>query len=179
MIAFVWFTCPKDYAVLAQSVASVRALESECRIVTVISNGDPCPEIAVDQTIWTDFDRGFHLNGIAATLGVADTLAKVARSVADLIVKIDSDMRITEPFWRHGGCVHKRHNGTYMGLYCIPAAIARQLPELIKGQASKHHEAITISKAALAASDSMRTIEMDDFKPPYVSWIRENQILTN
>lgn len=171
MIAFVWFTCPKDYCFCAQSVASVREIEPSGRFFAIISDGDPDPQIEGVEVWHRTFDRGFHLNGEKATIGVASVLAEVAGTGASLVVKVDSDMRIAEPFWRDGGCVHKRQNETYMGLYAIPSLTAARLPELIQSR-PRHHEGIAMSRAAIESSETTRVVEMGDFKPHYVSWIR-------
>ena len=122
---FVWFTFPRDYAKLAHSVVSVRNLAPEAKCVLVISSGDPAPEIEEVEVMVRDFDRGIHLNGVAATIGVAEVLSSIE---SDVIVKIDSDMRVLHPFWLDGPVVFQRENSSFVGLYALPLAVTSILP---------------------------------------------------
>lgn len=147
MVSFVWFSHPPDYPRLAASVARVREIEPHGRVHIVLTRDDPAPPVVATSILRLDFDRGAHLNGMPATRGVATALAALADSY--LVVKLDSDMLVSAPWWSDGPLVFQRRNCSYVGAYALPgpllSAVAHTLGEVREGVG---HEAIDICTRA-------------------------------
>lgn len=167
MTAFIWFTCPVHYGMLERSVASVRQHGGDMLLYACISESDPDHGIQGVSTIRRTFDRGWHLDGKAATIGVAETLATID---ADLVVKIDSDMILGIPFWRSGPVVFRRCNKSFVGLYALTGQFAASLPQwLATDPPNIHHEANAICRHA-ASSGVATVVALDGMRPDWLQF---------
>ena len=171
--ACVWFSCPRDYGKLRQSVARVAQLDPSARLVVVVSHGDDHPVIEGVEVVWTGFDRGRHLTGQECVVGVAETLAAVE---AEMVVKLDSDMILGEAFWKDGPTFFLRRNASFLGLYAVErsalaavAATIRHLPM------TGVNEANTIGERAVIATNAQgkgcTLVRMSGGKPQFLEFL--------
>lgn len=153
MTAIVWFSHPPDYAKLSASVARVRELDPAAGLIVVIESHHEAPTLDGVEIIRRDFSRGFHLDGVEAVHGVAQTLASID---AEMIVKIDSDMVPKAAFWLDGPTVFQRWNNFYVGLYALPSRVLRIVLRCLMDQPNPgNHEAIAICSRAVVACHAL------------------------
>lgn len=168
MTTVVWFSFPRDYGKLARSVASVRRHDPAARVVLAIPEGDEAPDVP-GEIHRTAFHRGQHLNGPECVAGVAKTLGSQA---GELVVKLDSDMEVVEPFWLDGPAVFRRCPGPYVGAYALPARVLRRVWESMEAVPHEGgHEALAICRRALAVDGSVRVLEAHGVLPDCLRWI--------
>lgn len=155
MTTCVWFTCPRDYHKLSESVARVRLLDPDARCVAVVEPHDTPPEgIEHLECIVRAFGRGSHLDGPDAVRGVARTLAQFD---GDLVVKLDSDMIVARAFWHDGPALFQRANGSYVGLYALPPCALDPVARCIDDTPHPGpHEAIAVCFRAVVAMHTLR-----------------------
>jgi hypothetical protein len=148
-LAFIWFSFPRDYGKLAESIQSVKTLEPRAAFFVAVDSAHEPPPIEGVEIIRTDFQRGTHLDGKSATLGVAETLESLA--AAETIVKVDSDTVILKQFWKSGPVVFQRMNKSFCGIYAIPGIVAEGLVEKVQSERFRHHEGNAICGIARKA----------------------------
>jgi hypothetical protein len=166
MTTCVWFTFPRDYEKLSESVARVRLLDPDALCLAVIPQ-EVDPPTGIDY-VRRSFDRGSHLNGEAAIRGVARTLAQVT---GDLVVKLDSDMIPARAYWLDGPTVFQRWNGSFVGTYALPPRVFDVVNRCIERvQNPGTEEASAICFRAIVA--------LNAFELPYVHYRlgRENML---
>lgn len=140
MTTCVWFSFPRDYPKLYQSLARVRLLDPEACCVVVIDGTDDPPEGV--EFLRREFDRGVHLSTEDSVRGVSRTLSQFT---GDMVVKLDSDMIPARAFWLDGPTVFQRSNGSYVGTYALPPRVLAVVQQCIADtQKPGPHEAIAI-----------------------------------
>lgn len=96
-----WFSCARDYAMLAHSVAAARVVFPGAPAVVFLDRKERVlPEIEGVEIRWTTFDRGPNLHSVEAPAGVAGAMLAVAVEMgAAAVVKIDSDTLVLGGAW--------------------------------------------------------------------------------
>jgi hypothetical protein len=96
-----WFSCARDYPMLAHSVAAARAVFPGAPAVVFLDQAERVlPEIDGVEIRRTEFARGPNLQSVEAPAGVAGALLDAAREFDEAsVVKIDSDTLVLGRSW--------------------------------------------------------------------------------